>query len=285
LSKKNNKIPINSFSDELNIGISIDCLSSEGLPIFEGLGQAERHNWHSFHFLEKGNIDIEIDFEKYKIIAPAIVYLHPNQVHRITAFEGFTVVTWAASNENINTEYLRILEKITPVKPIDLDDESYTLISDATSLGLKYEKRKSDKLYHSLLKDNINSLIALVVSQFLVQSQTPANPSRYFSINQTFHQLLNQNYTTLKRPADYAQLLNISVPYLNECVKNTTGQSVTYHIHQRIILEAKRLLVHTAKSVKEIAAILGYDDYPYFSKLFTKVVGRPALALRSRNHD
>ncbi|WP_258539462.1 helix-turn-helix domain-containing protein [Chitinophaga oryzae] len=70
---------------------------------------------------------------------------------------------------------------------------------------------------------------------------------------------------------------------LSFCVKATTGQSVSWHIQQRVILEAKRLLRHSTKSVKEIAAELGYDDYPYFSRLFTKITGMSALAFRNKN--
>jgi AraC family transcriptional activator of pobA len=84
----------------------------------------------------------------------------------------------------------------------------------------------------------------------------------------------------------YAQSLNISTPYLNECVKNTTGFSVSHHIQERIILEAKRLLYHSNKSVKEIATELGYDDYPYFSRLFSQSYGNDsALAFRNKNRD
>ena len=83
--------------------------------------------------------------------------------------------------------------------------------------------------------------------------------------------LLEKNYSKLKRPGDYAQKLNISAPYLNECIKNATGHSVSQHIQDRIILEAKRLLYHSDKSVKEIATELGFDDlsqwiYPVWDK-------------------
>jgi AraC-like DNA-binding protein len=39
------------------------------------------------------------------------------------------------------------------------------------------------------------------------------------------------------------------------------------------MLEAKRRLFYTNESVKEIAFRLGYDDYAYFTRLFTKVCG------------
>lgn len=90
---------------------------------------------------------------------------------------------------------------------------------------------------------------------------------------------------TAKRPTENAEQLNISTSYLNECVKNTTGHSVSYHIQQRVILEAQRLLYYSDGSVKEIATELGYDDYPYFSRLFTKVAGMSALAFKNKNRD
>ena len=56
-------------------------------------------------------------------------------------------------------------------------------------------------------------------------------------------------------------------------------------IKNRIILEAKRLLYHSDKSVKEIATELGYEDYAYFSRLFAKTTGITALAFRNNKHD
>ncbi|HAR37126.1 MAG TPA: AraC family transcriptional regulator, partial [Porphyromonadaceae bacterium] len=58
--------------------------------------------------------------------------------------------------------------------------------------------------------------------------------------------------------------------YLYEAVKQTTGQSVSHYIHNEIVIQAKRLLFYTDRSVKEIALELGYEDYAYFTRLFTK---------------
>nr|WP_067053772.1 helix-turn-helix transcriptional regulator [Mucilaginibacter sp. L294] len=283
MHKKTTSIPVNNFGGEYHTGISIEKMSLNDIPNFEGEEQSERHDRHSFHLLEKGTITIDIDFQRYEMKSPSVIYMHPNQVHRIITFENVTVSSWAINNVNLNPEYLKLLEDITPVKPLPLNAETFSIIAEAVSLCIKFAERKTAKLYHSLLKDSCNALVALAVSPYLEQSKSTDKLSRFETVTKTFRELLERNYTIAKRPADYAEKLNISTPYLNECVKNATGYSVSYHIQQRVILEAKRLLYHSSQSVKEIAAALGYDDFPYFSRLFTKVAGITALTFRNKN--
>ena len=285
MRKKPISIPVNHFGGEYHTGISIEKISLKDLPNFEGAKQSERHDRHTFHLLEKGTIIIEIDFQKYEIKSPSVIYMHPNQVHRLVTFENVKVSSWAINNENLNPEYLKLLEDITPVKPLLLKKKTFSMISEAVSLCMKFSEREKDKLYHSLLKDSCNTLVALVASQYLEQNNSTGKLSRFEIVTKAFKEILERNYTIAKRPAAYAQKLNLSTPYLNECVKNTTGYSVSHHIQQRIILEAKRLLYHSDKSVKQIATELGYDDYPYFSRLFTKATGMAALAFRNKNFD
>ena len=57
-----------------------------------------------------------------------------------------------------------------------------------------------------------------------------------------------------------ASLLNISAVYLNEVVKAVTGMNVTVYIKNEVVLQAKRLLVHTDLTVKEISYRLGIRE-------------------------
>ena len=230
-------------------------------------------------------MNIEIDFQKHIIKPSSVIFIHQNQVHRTLSFKNATVSIWTISNENINPEYLKLLEDLSPARPLALKAEAFSVISEAVSFSIKLSERKDEKLYHSLLQGSCNTLIGLVISQYLVQSKPIDRLSRFEVVTKAFKELLERNFVTAKRPTEYAQQLNISTNYLNECVKNTTGYSVSHHIQQRVILEAKRLLYHSDISVKEIAAELGYDDYPYFSRLFTKVTGMTALAFRNKNLD
>ncbi len=212
---------------------------------------AHRHDRHSFFLLERGSVTIEIDFQKYKMKAPSVIYMHPDQVHRTSDYKKVIVSSWAINNENLNPEYLPLLEDIRPAKPLLLQKETFSIISDAVSLSLKFSERKNEKLYVSLLRNGGNTLVALVLSEYLALAKPTDKFSRFELITKAFREQLERNYTSAKRPGMYAKKLNISISYLNECVKNTTGHSVSHHIQQRVILEAKRLLYHSGQSVKK----------------------------------
>ncbi|GAB3801057.1 AraC family transcriptional regulator [Spirosoma humi] len=285
MPKKTTSIPVNTMADDFGGGISIEKIAINHLQIFKEEKQPHRHDRHSFFLLERGTVTLEIDFQTYQIESPSVIYMHPDQVHLITGFDNVVVSSWAINNENLHPDYRTLLDEITPAKPLALTKETFSVLSEAISVVLKFSERKTDKLYYSLLRDSCNALIAFVVSQYLTESKPADKLSRFDSITKAFRELLESSYTTEKRPAAYAQKLNISTAYLNECVKNTTGYSVSHHIQERVMLEAKRWLYHSDKSVKEIASELGYDDYPYFSRLFTKVTGMTALAFRNKNRD
>jgi AraC family transcriptional activator of pobA len=285
MHKNAGSIPVNKFGDDSGAGISIERIAFENLPDLGEWEQPERHDRHAFFLIETGTVTLEIDFQKYSIIAPSIIYMHPDQVHRIIAFENISVSTLAMNSESLNPEFLKLLEEITPTVPMPLNRETFVLLAETASLCTKFAERKKDQLYQTLLKSQCNTLIGLIISPYL-EPRVPAEKlSRTELVNKAFRESLALHFTRLKRPADYAEKLHLSSPYLNECVKNTTGQSVGYHIQQRVILEAKRLLYHSDSSLKEIAAALGYDDYAYFSRLFTKIAGLSPLSFRNKNLD
>ncbi len=90
----------------------------------------------------------------------------------------------------------------------------------------------------------------------------------------SFSQLVEWHYTRYHSVADYAQLLHMTPKALNKRITRDGQPSPNELIKNRIILEAKRLLVHTSLSVKEIGYKLGYDDVSYFIRLFTAQAGR-----------
>lgn len=282
-------IPLSTFSEKYGKGIFIAKASVKDLRLFEQYQEfeevkhAHRDDYHLFFLQEKGTTTIEVDFQKHKLKPGVVMYVQPNQVHRVVDFENTIVTICAINNENLNADYLNLLEEIAPAKPLALKNDALSMISESGSLCIKLANSENQKLHAHALKDSCNTWVALIASQYLQKSNSGDKLSRFDIITKAFKAILERNFETAKKPSEYAQALNISIPYLNECVKRSTGHSVSYHIQQRVVLEAKRLLYHSNRSVKEIADELGYEDYPYFSRLFTKVAGMSALTFRNKN--
>ncbi|GAB4021540.1 AraC family transcriptional regulator [Spirosoma koreense] len=285
MPRKNNYIPVNTLPTGVGEGIIIIRSSFDGSPNNKEVTRSHRDGGHTFIVQEKGATHIEIDFQTYQVVAPAVLYMHPNQVHRLIEFKNATTSSLIVTQENLLPAYQHLLDELTPVGPIPLQTDALAILSQTASLCLNLFHRKQEKLYVPILKESCNVLVALVASQYLAQAKPAHHYSRVEMITKAFKSELERGFTTIKSPGRYAERLNLSTAYLNECVRTTTGHSVSHHIQQRIVLEAKRLLHHSELSVKEIAAELGYEDYSYFVRLFVKVAGMTPLAFRGKNLD
>lgn len=87
---------------------------------------------------------------------------------------------------------------------------------------------------------------------------------------QKLKDLIDQDFRIKHSPKDYAQALHITPKALGKISKTHFNKTLTTLISERIIIEAKRELYLTNKTVKEIATELGYDDEFYFSRFFKK---------------
>ncbi|GLU53979.1 helix-turn-helix domain-containing protein [Dyadobacter frigoris] len=117
------------------------------------------------------------------------------------------------------------------------------------------------RLYTAQFKDNISSVDKLLLKNF--------------------QEKINVCFRELREVGDYASLLNISAGHLSEVVKNQSGKPAIKHIHERLILEARRLLFHTNDSLKEIAFDLGFSDASYFNRFFKREAGVTPAGYRS----
>ena len=79
-----------------------------------------------------------------------------------------------------------------------------------------------------------------------------------------------------------AYQLNLSPKYLSDLLKQETGKTALELIHLYVISEAKNLLVEGENSISEIAYRLGFENPPYFSRLFKKEVGMSPKEYKNR---
>jgi len=88
-----------------------------------------------------------------------------------------------------------------------------------------------------------------------------------------FRRLIDQHYLSIKLPKEYADLLYVTPNHLNALCQDLLGKTAGELIRDRILLEAKRLLINANMTVTEIAYNLNFQDNSYFNRFFKKYVG------------
>jgi len=70
-----------------------------------------------------------------------------------------------------------------------------------------------------------------------------------------------------------ADRLHTSARYLTDMLKQQTGKTALEHIHIFLIDEAKNMLRSTDQTIAETTYLLGFENPPYFTRLFKKETG------------
>jgi AraC-like DNA-binding protein len=96
-----------------------------------------------------------------------------------------------------------------------------------------------------------------------------------------FQALIEDQFRHLHQVAEYARLLALTPGHLNDLTKAATGQTASALIDARLVLEAKRLLVHSDAPAAEIAADLGFPDPAYFGRFFRRHTEQSPAAFRA----
>ena len=276
-----NKIPIHNASQLFPGAIAVLRNHLEAGQ-FHAIDYAHRDDYYVFLFMEKGYAKMMIDFTEYEFDGTSALCIQPGQVHAPVQYADVSGWVLMADAMLVNDEYKSVFEKLSFVKSIpELNDDN---ISDlkycAEAMHRRFENGEQIT-EHSVIRSLLSAYIGMIAE--IYKKELPASiNNRHGIITSQFKSLLSANYKTVKSPLQYARQLNISPVYLNEAVKKTTGLSVGDCIRKEIVMHAKRLLFYTDMSVKEIALELGYDDYAYFTRLFTKVSALSPVRFRKQ---
>lgn len=80
----------------------------------------------------------------------------------------------------------------------------------------------------------------------------------------------------------YARHIGISTAHLNALCRAQTGRSALAIIHARLAIEARRELIYTAMTIREVSDVLGFADPAYFTRFFRRATGMSPSTFRRR---
>lgn len=259
-----------------------DLLISRFAPYLQkhqNLSLPHKHTFYHVVLFTDGGGNHSIDFTGFPVKPYQIYFMAPGQVHRWN-FEGPVdgyIINFSAEffqSFLLRPDYLEGLPFFTG----NVDDEVINLKPDIHQqvVGLFeqliQESHQTGRMGMDLIRTLMLQLFIQVARQSEQGQQTSA-PTYNYTLLQSFKKLTDKNFATLRMPKDYAALLYITPNHLNALCNDMLGMPAGEVIRNRVILEAKRLLVNLDMNINEIAGKLNFADNSYFTKFFKKYTG------------
>lgn len=243
--------------------------------------QNEISDYYKIYWVENGTGTYQIDFKEFTIAGTGIFCLSPGQI--------FTI-----KNEKVKSAYQIAFDKDfycveTHGKEIACNGLLFNNVHRATAISVKEEERN---LFQNIINQIVTELkskgsahremletylrMFLIQTLRLVDQEQPTskeNNVKQNNLAQDFIALVEKHFRLEHSVSSYAEKLFVAPKSLAKRLKVLEYPSPSQIIKDRLVLEAKRQLKFSNKTVREIAFELGFEDPAYFSRLFSKNAG------------
>lgn len=270
-------IPPKTFTliNPQNGNLAFKIFSFEDNSSFDHL---QRHNYYTILLIAEGNGKLKADFSEYDFIANTMLCFTPYQPFMIKSEKtlkgvaihfhpDFFCIHKHQNEVACNGVLFNDIYKPPVVVLEQKDADNFYAVIEQMKAEMENLQLAQYELLVSYLK------IFLITASRLKVNQSPQATKDFVGtkepfILQTLKDAIEQHYKTKHTASDYAMLLHISPKALAKITKTHFNKTLTDLIAERIVIEAKRELYLTNKTVKEIAYELGYEDEYYFSRFF-----------------
>jgi len=207
-----------------------------------------KHDFYLVVLFVEGKGIHEVDFDTYPIKRGAFFLINPGQTHHWEFTEKAKGFIFFHSKDFYNLSF--------PNKNIDDYPFFYTSYNSPFLMLKEKELGLFSNLFAMILEEFQSNefmrdqKIALIVDLLYIETTRLYVNNEQNEIHKIekgvvwfrrLEELINQNFLTMKKASDYAFELNVSAKHLNKVVINTVGKTTTDLIHQRVLLEAKKI--------------------------------------------
>src|SRR5690554_6479624 len=253
-----------------------------------------RHSYYEICIFINGAGKHEIDFKTHLIRSGSVHFLSPGQVHLISRkknYHGYLIVfsgeffSLGPFQQENQLFHFPFFNNPAMLPVLDLEQEQFDEIVQLV-VQIQKESRSKQKAHSEILRVYLQ-LLLLKCKQHYVQQfaeQAKMNDPHFVYVQQ-FNRLVEKKFAEHHLVQDYAEIMGLSPPVLNKFVKRITGKTAGEVIIDRLILQAKRLLIYTDLSNKEIAFELKYKDPSYFTRAFKKKTNRSPSEFRKEIYE
>jgi AraC-like DNA-binding protein len=245
---------------EITGEIAKDIASKEYHPHF--------HDFEELIIITGGSLTHYIDFKVEVLKAPFACYISMGKMHLIVPEEDLRGWVINYKTEFIPDTKLNFYSNFFTFTNIPLTDGPCInrFISLCQIIQAEY---RQDLVDHNTIRHLVSGLISMVEAEqkrnIPVANDIKNSQSTAFN---NFLRILEANFRRNEGVSFYADKMNMSERNLNLICKNNFQKSVSEIIETRKLIEAKRMLLYSDKSISEIGYELGYNEKSYFTRVF-----------------
>lgn len=281
---------ISDFPSSKNIDNQIMIETFENLKRPENLQWPHKHNFYAIQWLTAGKASNIIDYHHITIQPDMLFFISPGQLHlmsRTDDIKGYTITfteefllmhtpdknalfELSFLDNSWSNPFLKLNpENISDIQPI------IEILTDELN-----RKQKSEAVSGHLLFALLNR-----IQRILTVGETKNQDIGTVVKFKKFRRLVDEYFKTQHTLSFYSDKLHLSTHRINEICKKTSGIPAGEVIRERLLLETKRLLLHSNLNIGEISEELGFSDFSYFSRQFKKSEGVTPAQFRKTQYQ
>ncbi|WP_080057983.1 AraC family transcriptional regulator [Spirosoma aerolatum] len=239
---------------------------------------------HALIMVEHGEVNITVGHQAYTLRSKELVIVPALQIFTLHSIRPDSIGFMSFISQELllgATSEFDFL-KLTGNPHINLSDQQAQFVSTLLHrLVIDYQENGATK--PELIRPYLLALFAEIDRAYVGPMATKTDVGE--RLVQRFMDLLTMRIRQTRLASQYADWLAVSPNHLNKVVKHRTGQSPSVWIDERVVLEAKVLLVQTELTVAQIAHEMGFPDQSTFGKLFRKYTELSPTQFRSQFVD
>lgn len=245
------------------------------------LTSPHRAEFYHVIWIQRGTCVHHVDFMPIELPAGSILFVPRNCVNHFDStadFDGkviiFTDEFFCKDSEDtkfLHTTFLyNNLYDITQIKV----EGDMCVLGNIFRMMENEVKNPNDYAQSDILKNYLYNFLLISEREKRSQGYKEVGVCSNLEYLLSFKTLLENRFKSDKLVSKYAVELNISEKRLNKATGSILGKTPKEMIAERVLLEAKRLLVYSELAVKEVAYDLGFEEATNFIKYFRKQTGK-----------
>lgn len=249
--------------------------------------EAHRHDFYHILYIKRGNGVHEVDFKAYEVRSNSMFFISPGQVHALSTNGEAKIYTlsfdanfFRLNNTTKRIEDFPFFHTITNSPALYLDERDGRMSNIFEQLLSEYQSK--ERWNESVLRSLLDILLVYSLRNYGSGDAVDSISPLTLQVRK-LEALIDNYFREYKLLDDYAKMMHLSPKQLTSICRKGFDKSVTTLIHERIIIEAKRLLLFTDNTVSQISDDLGFSDKSYFMRFFKKQTSQTADGFRKIN--